>query len=650
FSVTTTQDLDDPACGDPAATRVPSPLSLRAALCLADNHGGGSVLLPAGEFVLSAANHRDGSTTLISGEFGAAAVTIRGAGPSTRIVGDGHSPVLALDPDELGGVTTHVEALTVSGGGTGLTAGAGRAEQADRLVLAGVTVRDNGGGAGAGGGLRFSGGDLRITDSAFLDNTSPAPGGALAVAGTLSLERSRFAGNRADTGANSIALAGAAGDGAPPAEATITGVWFDRAPEETAPGESGAPAQPEVLASGIALSTARNWWGCGSAACVSLVSDRPVAAAPDLTLAVTAAPAVLNRAHPSAALHASLLRDQAGDAVPPESLTAFSGATVSWVASGLPGAAVAPTTATLREGSATTTLTGGPFVGTVQVTAALGSARAQLTVPKGEAPVVHGPTLIEVLPGESVSAQLSGQSDLVPIRMERVSGDAPRGLTVGLSANTVSLGGRIGPDESGRFPLTFRASNAAGSALVTVVIDVQNAPLMAPTGALNTAVGTPVSPAHEIRAAIAPGGTGLERIGVSEGDLPDGLSLLYHPGANVAVISGSARVGSGSRREVTIEAVNSAGYRSEQRLTVTVLERGRLELPPLVTGTVGVPLSADIRASHAYPALTQLAVAAEDLPPGLSIARVGEGHWRVTGTPVQPGSSATRVTAGGDGA
>lgn len=638
LTVSTTADHPAPACADATLRAIPSPLSLREALCLVDNLGGGTVTVPAGDYRLSEANPHDGTVSLVAGRVAGQSLSLRGAGERTRIIGDGISPALTLDPASSGGTHTRIKGVAVTGGSAGIAMGSPTGTPPDRLELDSVTLVGN-----LAEGLRAADAIVSIRDSVFLENA----GGAIMMTSLgktpaqLDIERSRFAGNGAAPGlpASAVSVLAAPHPEAGPVPVRISGSWF-----------SPAGTATQVFTRGAAVSTAQNWWGCNTNACRSVVSDREIAAAPDLQLSVGASPAVLNRAAPQATVTASLRQDQAGNAVPVSALSAFERAPIQWTAAGLPGASITPGSGVLVAGESIATLTGGPYVGSVKASAALGSTTVSVDVPKGEAPVVHGPTRIEVLPGEAVAFSLAGQSDLVPITMTRVSGAAPRGVTVGFSANTVSFGGRVGSDESGSFPMTFRAHNAAGSALVTVTIDVLNAPLMAATDRIDTAVGTPLSPAHEVRAAIAPGGTGIERIWISEGELPDGLSWLYHPGANRAQIFGSARVGSGSTRVLTVEAVNTAGYRSEQLLTLTVLETGRLELPGLVRGTVGVPLSVEFRATHAYPALTALSFDPATIPAGLSIAETGPGSWRLSGTPRQPEDNTLNLGASGPGA
>lgn len=638
LTVSSTADHPAPACSDPGIRTIPSPLSLREALCLAENLGGGTVIVPAGDYRLSESNPHNGTASLVAGRVAGQSLALVGAGGQTRIIGDGSSPVLLLDPAGSGGTNVRLEGVSLTAGTAGIALGSPADTRPDRLELDSMTLAGN-----QAEGLRVADALVSIRDSVFRDNAGGAimmtsPGNTPAQ---LDIERSRFAGNGTAPGlpATAISVLAEPRPKLSPVPVRISGSWF-----------SATGSATQVVTRGAAVSTAQNWWGCNTTACRSVDSDREIAAAPDLQLSVEASPAVLNRSAPQTTVTASLRRDQAGNTVPVASLSAFEHAPIQWAASGLPGASIEPAAGALTAGAANATLTGGPYVGTVQASAALDSATVSVAVPKGEAPVVHGPTRIEALPGEAIAFSLSGQSDLVPITMTRVSGSAPRGVSVGFSANTVNFGGRVGSDESGSFPMTFRAQNAAGSALVTVTIEVLNAPLMAATDTINTAVGTPLSPAHEVRAAIAPGGTGIERIAISDGSLPAGLSWLYHPGANTAHIFGSARVGSGSTRVLTVEAVNTAGYRSEQLLTVTVLETGHLELPGLVRGTVGVPLSVEFRATHAYPALTTLSFDPATVPPGLAITETGPGRWRLSGTPLQPADHTVVLGASGRGA
>jgi hypothetical protein len=194
LSVTTTADTDpstpgDP-CADPAVTTPPSPLSLRQAVCVANNLGGQvEIDVPA----------EPGHTfTLTFGELqlGTAAgqiVTVAGASAADDVIsGNDASRVFNLDPNQAGGVTVTLKDLTVTRGrdntfgGAGIIGGAGNGP-ADTLTLTDVAVTNNHANTipatlastnNPGGGLQFDGGDLVITGSTFSGNSSGSSAGS----------------------------------------------------------------------------------------------------------------------------------------------------------------------------------------------------------------------------------------------------------------------------------------------------------------------------------------------------------------------------------------------------------------------------------------------------------------------------------------
>jgi hypothetical protein len=187
LTVSTTADTGATAgpCGS-SSTTVPSPLSLRAAVCLANNLGGTTTIdVPPGRYALTNGELQLGSN---SGQD----VTLRGASAAATIIdGNNASRVLNLDPDLVGGVAVRVSNVTITGGndetfgGAGIIGGSGDATTPDSLTIDSSVITGNvanaqnqGRSNNPGGGVQFSGGSLAITDSTISDNSSFSSAGS----------------------------------------------------------------------------------------------------------------------------------------------------------------------------------------------------------------------------------------------------------------------------------------------------------------------------------------------------------------------------------------------------------------------------------------------------------------------------------------
>jgi hypothetical protein len=127
LTVSTTSDTN-PASGPCASnsTTPPSPLSLRDAVCVANNTGGAvTISVPSGTYDLS---NGELDVGLNSGQD----VTITGAGAASTVIdAQGQSRVLNFDTNLVGGISASVSGVTITGGsdstfgGAGIIAGSG---------------------------------------------------------------------------------------------------------------------------------------------------------------------------------------------------------------------------------------------------------------------------------------------------------------------------------------------------------------------------------------------------------------------------------------------------------------------------------------------------------------------------------------------
>ncbi|HEY1621539.1 MAG TPA: immunoglobulin domain-containing protein, partial [Streptosporangiaceae bacterium] len=187
LTVSTTSDTN-PASGPCASgtTTPPSPLSLRDAVCVANNLGGTvTISVPSGTYDLSFGE-------LDAGINAGQNVTISGAGAaSTTISGQGNSRVLNIDENLVGGIAATVSGVTITGGsdstfgGAGIIAGSGDQSSLDTLTITNCVITGNHANLATptetnnpGGGLQFIGGKLSITGSTFSDNSAASSPGA----------------------------------------------------------------------------------------------------------------------------------------------------------------------------------------------------------------------------------------------------------------------------------------------------------------------------------------------------------------------------------------------------------------------------------------------------------------------------------------
>ncbi|MCW2796407.1 putative Ig domain-containing protein [Nocardioides sp.] len=240
FTVSTTADVaaNAGACGNAGIVTPPSPLSLREAVCLANNNGSTSTIsIPAGTYNLTNGQLKVG---LFSGQN----VTLDGASAATTVIdAGGNSRVLDFDDGLVGGITGTVSDLTIKGGadtdfgGAGIIAGSANAPTRDVLTITNSVITGNNANNSAptvtnrpGGGVQFIGGQLTISNSTISNNgskSSPGSGVAYSATGTtasesLTITGSTFSGNSATNTNGTAATNGGALDVRAPVTATMS--------------------------------------------------------------------------------------------------------------------------------------------------------------------------------------------------------------------------------------------------------------------------------------------------------------------------------------------------------------------------------------------------------------------------------------------
>ncbi len=227
ITLTSTVDQPDAVPGDGVCATAGGACTLRAAIQEANRlPGAQNVAIPAGAYVLSVAGSEAGPNADAAGDLDLRGeLTLTGAGAAASVVdGNALGRILDLEPAasvRLVGLTLH-NGRDAGGGAIRATSAQLTIEQA---VLSGNVATGPGGavlmsgldevlvvldstfqgnratGFGGSGGAVSAGDQVTVTSSTFAANQAAGAGGALAVNGSLLLERSTVRDNRAEGGA-----------------------------------------------------------------------------------------------------------------------------------------------------------------------------------------------------------------------------------------------------------------------------------------------------------------------------------------------------------------------------------------------------------------------------------------------------------------
>lgn len=250
-TVITVNDHGDgaaPACSDSGYTSLAGTITLREALCLADNYGTATVVVPPGNYGnVSGAGSPTGGNLEVGSHSGVN-VTIQAQDPANKpVIGDfGPGSTFEIDLDLVGGTTVTLTNLvfksgtTSEYGGAAIIDGSGLTTAAsDVLHVSGCDFVSNAVSGSAtntpGGAIQFIGGSLTVSDSTFTTNDAGSSEGgavyyqasAVAPSQTLSIMNSTFSGNK--VGVGSVTVGGGAiaiVDGSNAATMSISGSTF----------------------------------------------------------------------------------------------------------------------------------------------------------------------------------------------------------------------------------------------------------------------------------------------------------------------------------------------------------------------------------------------------------------------------------------
>ncbi|TFB75344.1 hypothetical protein E3O06_05840 [Cryobacterium glaciale] len=610
FTVETTIDADaNDACMTPSVILPASPITLRNALCVANNIGGSAtVIVGAGTYQLST-----GLGALQLGTQAGANLTLEAASATAPVIrGGGTTQVMTLDPGTVGNVAVVLNGLTITNGvdnlygGGAIIAGAGGAATGDSLVVTGSTFTGNTANAisGAtnspGGAIQFVGGSLTVENSTFSGNSAgSSSGGAIAYQAmpgltgqTLTIDGSTFSGNTT-TSATTLPNGGGAleiFDLAGNATMSITDSVFT---DNTAGGSSSNPARGGAI-----------WLHTGA---LSLL--RSTLTGNSLSTGVPAGGAAI-QVENGASLNASYNRitDNTNGA----GVFAASGASVSarnnwWGCNAGPGASGCSTVVPATAGTFT------PYL----------QLRAVAT------PAV-------IMPAETTStitADLLTNSAGTAVAVVNLT--AFTGRSVAWSAilpAAARAGVTSSPISNGSASMVYTANSSVGLGSATATLDhgaavatVERAtvPVIMSGSAAAFVAGsagnyTVVSSGYPVPTVTRPTGT-----------LPAGLTFTDNADGT-ATISGTPQGGSGGDYASTVKAANVAGSVT-RALTVTVNEAPLLTSGSSATFTVG-DASTFVVAASGFPSAVELS-SSGSLPTGVTFTDNDDGTATLSGLP-----------------
>ncbi|GAA4139987.1 beta strand repeat-containing protein [Leifsonia shinshuensis] len=699
ISVGTSADGDaNNACTDPNVTATALPVTLRNAICVANNLGGAqTVSVPAGTYRLAA-----NSGALQVGTRAGANITIDGGTTAPTIVGDGTHQVFLLDPQTIGNVSVTLAGLTVTGGvdnvfgGGAVVGGSPDPAAPDSLTINGSVFSGNaanttgGSTANPGGAVQFIGGSLVVQNSTFTNNDAGVgSGGAIyyQTVGTqgqkLSVTGSTFTGNRATatgvTGGSAIAVSDPSGgnslsiSGSTISGNTVTAgtgafhgaVWLDGGALDVSSsvltgntGTTGDGSAVSVTSGtltgqydritgnggaavdriGGSVALTRSWWGCnggpGGAGCDTVAGA--VTVSPVLTLALAASPTTVLQPATMTQVTASLV-DALGATPPAGSLGAFAGLSVAWSVGGIAGASVSPSSTALASGSASTTFTSAR-TGSATVSAAFAGGWSTLAVPVYALPVVTTAGPLTAVVGTPSTATVTATG--YPVPTLSLVGSAPAGLVFHDNGDGTGsfTGTPTGP--AGDTAVSILAHNAAGDATRPLTFSVYQAPAFTSANATTFSVGSAGS------FTVTTSGRPSNPAVTVSGALPAGVTF-HDNGDGTATIAGTPAAGAGGVAPLTLTANNGQGSPAVQSFALTVQEAPRLTSGTQATARVGVPFSYTVTTAHAYPVPTLGVIGA--LPAGLAFHDNGDGTATISGTPAGPGQTAALTVSAANG-
>ena len=655
YNVNTTADIDTiGACTNSAVTSTPATLSLREAVCLANNNAPATstINLPAGAY------------SLTSFETGELQVETSGTGYTLSIVGagatgtiiqqtDGVDRILEGDYAFAGNNPINISNVTLQnstcstgtdcmdGGGAVLVAGMPN----DPFVATSLVVSYNVASAGGyGGGLNSAGSDFTITNSTLSNNNAGSAdegigGGAYytdypsAVEGTVMITNSSFTSNTSalqggglsvllDTGypmtvtgstftGNQVTYSGRDGGGIAVGQydttATSATVSNSRIVGNTEPADASFPATGVAVANTTEGILEDNWWGCnagpGNTGCDGVYFQTSGSYSPWLELSVSANPTSI-ATYATSTLTADLTHNSSGTggfSVPNGTQVMFGGTLDS---------SINPTSTTLSSGTGTSTYTAGGSTGTGTGTATVDNETVSANIDIVTPPAITSASSTTFTVGTAGTFAVIATGTPAPTFSE--AGALPSGVTFtsgGVLSGTPAAG------TGGQYSITITASNGVSpAAMQTFTLTVDQHPSV--TSASSATFTTGMAGSFTVAATGYPTPTFSET-----GTLPSGVTLT-----NAGLLSGTPAVGTGGSYSITITAQNGVSPSATQGFTLTVDQPPSITSAASSTFTVGTAGSFTVMATG-YPAPTYSE--SGTLPAGVTLTSAG----MLSGTP-----------------
>jgi hypothetical protein len=608
LTVSTTADIaaNAGACGNPATTTPPSPLSLREATCLANNIGGAvTINIPSGTYTLTSGELQIG---LSAGQN----VTVAGAGQATTIIdAGGNSRVINLDSNLLGGIDATLSGLTITGGddstfgGAGIIGGSGNASVRDSLTINSSTITGNHANVAAststnnpGGGLQFIGGQLTINNSTISSNTSknsPGPGVTYAAQGvalgeSLTITNTFFNANVAESTAgvnNGGALA--LSSVSPAVSMAVTGSSFTNNTVSTSGGSTGIGAG--IWSQSGALTVT------GSTFTGNTISGAGVDSGGAIAVGGGTANLHYNRITGNTAANGGGLFMGGTSTVD---------ASLNWW-----GCSTGPGTAGCDTVSGSPTLTS-------RLTLTATASPATIVGP-GATSTVTASLLTDSAGGPIAAGQLGAFAGLP------VTWSDPQPATASVSPTTTSL-------TNGTASSTYSSNNASGPGHAVATLDNGTA-----TAAVTVNRPPAITSANNATFKVGVAGTftvtttGYPAPAITKtGGLPSGLTLTDN-GNGTATIAGTPAADTGGSGAITLIANNGVGTQASQLFTLTVNEPPTIITANTATFTVGTPGTFTVDTSG-FPGVATI-TSTGTLPGGVTFTDYGDGTATVAGTP-----------------
>ena len=607
------------ACNNPGQTT--SSGSLREAICAANNAGGTSstITVAAGTYHLT-------NGELQMGKVSGSNITLTGAGAASTVIdAGGLNRVFNLDPSTVGGVTTSISGVTISGGsdtgagalgGAGIIAGSSTAATGDHLTVSNSTISNNHttGLSNVGGGLQFIGGVLSITNSTISGNSSSeAPGsgvfyGARGVASGegLTMSGTTFSGNSTSVSTAGAKIGGALTVQIQAASPAVFNVSTSRFLNNTATATgSGVPVGAGIyVESGTLNLTGSTFTGNSATG-----GATPNGGAVEVWGGV-------------ANMHYNRFTGNTAATGSAVNLGTASGATVDatdnwWGCNTGPGTAGCDTA------------TGGPTV----------SPRLVLTATASPATVV-GPnatsTITAALTTDSLGAAV-GAGNLGAFNGLSVafSDPLPSGATLTAASDTL--------DATASATTTYNSQNTSGPGHVLATLDngtatatvtVNRPPAITSANTASFTVGT--------AGTFTVTTTGYPAPAISKvGTVPAGLTFTDN-GNGTATLSGTPSAGSGGTYPLNLTANNGVAPNATQTLTVTVLQPPGFTSAATATFQVGTAGTFSITTSG-FPTVSTITKTGT-LPAGITFTDNGNGTATLAGTPAAGSGGTYPVT------